>query len=33
LQCIYVYIPETNRVYRKYIVAAILYLEFLVHVS
>jgi len=32
MQCIYNYIPETNRVSRIYSFAAILYLQFMVHV-
>ena len=32
LRDIYNYIPETNHTYRVYIVAAVLYLQFLLHV-
>jgi len=32
MQGIYNYIPETNHVYRVYSVAALLYLQFMLHV-
>ena len=32
IQCIYNYIPETNHVYRVYVVATVLYLQFVLHV-
>jgi hypothetical protein len=32
MQCIYSYVPDTNHVYRVYSVAAILLLQFMVHV-
>jgi len=32
MQCIYNYIPEPNRVSRVYSVAAVLYLQFVLHV-
>jgi hypothetical protein len=32
MQSIYKYIPETNHVYRVYSVAAVLYLQFVLHV-
>jgi hypothetical protein len=33
MKCIYNYIPETNHVYRLCSVAAVLYLQFVLHVT